>query len=566
MKSYLAASIQMWVVQDEEENLQRCLEKLDEAAGQGAKLIVFPESVNTSGPYETRKDAFERALTIPGRFTNEICKRAAAQGVYVAINLNERSDSPRVYHTTILISWGGEILGKYRKHLLWADETDHFYPDRTGFPVFETELGRIGMYVCADGLIPETTRCLALNRAQVLVNMLASKGPDESWLYVPARSSENRTFLISANQVGQPGELRPRVGGGLILSPKGEVIAKASEVHEEIVYGTISPDEADDKSCGEQNDLFFDRRPDLYRLLSQETEKLPLLQDAQETRKEKSQMVKVVAIQVDWKPDPSHALKRALEICEDAASKGGKFLVLPELFLFDRASLSQKLDDAVKHSQAALDQFKKLAKAHFAYATLNLVEKEGDTFYNSAFLVNENGELSGKYRKTHLWGAEKEWAQPGEALQVFSTPYGTVGIMMGYEVLFPEIARVLTCMGATLILHPCTWELDYDPSLTVRVRAAENHIHIVSANRPDSPAREGSMITTVHPYPTQPHWKVRYPGVKEAPPGFEFHISAEIDMNEPRQKTIAANTDLIINRYPELYGILSQPKEKIQTT
>ncbi len=74
------------------------------------------------------------------------------------------------------------------------------------------------------------------------------------------------------------------------------------------------------------------------------------------------------------------------------------------------------------------------------------------------------------------------------------------------------------------------------------------------------------MITTVHPYPTQPHWKVRYPGVKEAPPGFEFHISAEIDMNEPRQKTIAANTDLIINRYPELYGILSQPKEKIQTT
>ncbi|MFB3142821.1 MAG: nitrilase-related carbon-nitrogen hydrolase [Acidobacteriota bacterium] len=565
MKSYLAASIQMWVGKNEEENLERCLEKLDEAAGNGAKLIVFPESVNTSGPYDSRQEAFDRALTIPGRFTDEISKKAAAHGVFVAINLNEKSESPRVYHTTILISSDGEILGKYRKHLLWADEYDHFVPDRAGFPVFETELGRIGMYVCADGLIPETTRCLALNRAQVLVNMLASKGPDESWLHVPARSSENRTFVISANQVGQPGELRPRVGGGLILSPKGEVIAKASEVHEDIVYGTITPEEADDKSCGEQNDLFVDRRPDLYRLLSEETDTLPLLQDANNARGE-CRMVKVAAVQVDWKPDPAHALDRALEIAEDAASKGAKILVLPELFLFERASLSERLDAAVKQSQDALDQFKKLAKAHSAYVTLNLVEKKEEKLYNSTFLVDENGEVCGKYRKTHLWGSEKKWAQAGDALPVFSTSYGTVGIMAGYEVLFPEVARVLTCMGASLILHPCTWELDDDPSLTVRIRSAENHIHVVSANRPDSPAKRGSMITTVHPFPSQPHWKVRYPGVEEAPPGVEFHILSDIDMNAPSQKTIAVHTDLIRNRYPELYEILSRPTEKIQTT
>ncbi len=557
MKSYLAASIQMWVGKDEEENLARCLEKLDEAADKGASLIVFPESVNTSGPYQSRQEAFDRALTIPGNFTDEICQKAAAHGVFVAINLNEKSESPRVYHTTILISSAGEILGKYRKHLLWADEYDRFYPDRTGFPVFETELGRIGMYVCADGLIPETTRCLALKRAQVLVNMLASKGPDESWLHVPARSSENRTFVISANQVGQPGELRPRVGGGLILSPRGEVIAKASEVHEDIVYGTISPQEADDKSCGEQNDLFFDRRPDLYGLLSEQTEKLPLLQDVQEAKGE-SQVLKVAAVQVDWKPDPDHALERALEIAEDAASKGAKILVLPELFLFERASLSGRLDAAVKESREALDQFKKLAKAHSAYVALSLVEKEGENFFNSTFLLDGNGDCS-TYRKTHLWGSEKEWAQPGDALHVFSTPYGTVGIMAGYEVLFPEIARVLTCMGASLILHPCTWELEDDPSLMVRIRSAENHIHIVSANRPDSPAKRGSMITTVHPYPSQPHWKVRYPRVEEAPPGVEFHISTDLDMNAPRQKTIAVHTDLIRNRYPELYEILSQP-------
>jgi predicted amidohydrolase len=558
MKSYLAASIQMWVVKDEEENLKRCLEKLDEAADKGASLIVFPESVNTSGPYESRQEAFDRALAIPGRFTEEICKKAAARAVHVAINLNEKAESPGVYHTTILISSAGEILGKYRKHLLWAHEYDHFVPDRAGFPVFETELGRIGMYVCADGLIPETTRCLALNRAQVLVNMLASKGPDESWLHVPARSSENRTFVISANQVGQPGEVRPKVGGGLILSPKGEVIAKASEVEEDIVYGTISPEEADEKSCGEQNDLFFDRRPDLYRILSEETEKLPLLQDANNAREE-SRIVKVAALQVDWKPDPAHALERALEIAEDAASKGAKILVLPELFLFDRASLNERLDEAVKDSREALDQFKKLAQAHSAYVALNLVEKEGESFFNSTFLLDEQGELCGTYRKTHLWGSEKEWAQPGDALQVFSTSYGTLGIMTGYEVLFPEIARVLTCMGAGLILHSCTWELDYDPLLTVRIRSAENHIHIISANRPDSPAQRGSMITTVHPYPSQPHWKVRYPGVEEAPAGFDFHVLGDIDMNAPRQKTIAVHTDLIRNRYPELYEILSQP-------
>ncbi|MDA2933829.1 carbon-nitrogen hydrolase family protein [Acidobacteria bacterium AH-259-D05] len=559
MKSYLAASIQMWVGKDEEENLKRGLEKLDEAASKGAKLIVFPESVNCTGPYDSRQESFEKAVAIPGRFTEEICRKAATHGVYVAINLNEKSDYPRVYHTTILISSTGEIIGKYRKHLLWADETNCFSPDRAELPVFETELGRIGMYVCADGLIPETTRCLALNRAQVLVNMLASKGPDESMLQIPARSCENRIWIISANQVGQPGELRPHVGGGLILSPKGEVMAKASEVDEDIVYGTICPAQANDKSCGEHNDLFSDRRPDLYGLLSEATEKLPLLQCPQETEKGKSQIVKVAAIQAECKQDPSYTLERAIEISDNAASQGARILVLPELFLFHRATLSQELDAAVKHSQDALDQFRKLAKSHSAYVTLNLVEKEGEKFYNSAFLLDKNGEVCGKYRKTHLWGKEKEWAEPGDCLQVFPTEYGMVGIMIGYEALFPEIARVLTCMGANLILHPCTWEVDYIPSLTMNIRAAENHINIVSANRPDSPVRRGSMIITVARYPTQPHWKVRYPKTEEAPPGFEFYISIDLDMNIPRQKTIARNTDLIMNRYPELYEILTKP-------
>ena len=378
-------------------------------------------------------------------------------------------------------------------------------------------------------------------------------------LQIPARSCENRVWIISSNQVGQPGELRPYVGGGLILSPEGEVMAKASEVEEDIVYGTICPAEADDKSCGEHNDLFSDRRPQLYGLLSEATEKLPLLQGAPETEKAESQMVQVAAIQADCKKDPGYTLERALEISDDAASKGAKILVLPELFLFNRATLRNELDAAVKNSQSALEQFGKLAESHSAYVTLNLVEKEGERFYNSAFLLDKKGEVCGKYHKTHLWGEEKQWAEPGDALQVFPTEYGMVGIMIGYEALFPEIARVLTCMGANLIVHPCTWEFDYMPSLTMGIRAAENHINIVSANRPDSPVRRGSTITTVDRYPTQPHWKIRYPKVEEAPPGFEFYLSVDLDMNVPRQKTIAVNTDLIGDRSPELYQALTEP-------
>lgn len=559
MKSYLAATIQMWVGKDEEENLKRCLEKLDEAAGKGAKLIVFPESVNGIRQFDTRQEAHEKAVPIPGRFTEEICKRAAAHGVYVAINLNEKSDYPRVYSTTILISSSGEILGNYRKQLLWAEETKCFYPARHGFPVFETELGRIGMYICADGLIPETTRCLALNGAQVLVNMLVSKGPDESMLHVPARSCENRVWIISANQVGQPGELRPCIGGGLILSPKGEIIAKASEVHEDIAYGTVRPAEADDKGLGEHNDLFSDRRPELYGILSEATEKLPFLKYAREKGKDKARMAKVAAIQAEWKKDPSYALRRAIEISDNAASRGAKIMVLPELFLFKMAGLSKELETALKVSQEALDQFKKLAKSHASYIALNLVEKEGRKLYSSAFLIGDDGEICGKYRKTHLWGEEKEWAAPGDALNVFPTRYGNVGIMIGYEALFPEVARVLTCMGADLILHPCTWAFDFIPSLTMKVRAAENHVNIVSANRPDSPVKRGSMIIAVDRFPTQPHWKIRYPMAHEAPPEFEFHIILDIDMNSSREKIIGGDTDVIMNRYPDLYGVLTRP-------
>jgi predicted amidohydrolase len=559
MKSYLAASIQMWIGKDEEENLKRCLEKLVEAASRGAKLIVFPESVNGIGLYDTRQEAYEKSAPIPGRFTEAICNKAASHGVYVAINLNEKLDYPKVYDTSILISSKGEIIGKYRKHLLWADETNCFYPDVAEFPVFNTELGRIGMYICADGLIPETTRCLALNRAQVLVNMLKSKGPDESMLHIPFRSYENRVWIISSNQVGQPGELSPFVGGGLIVSPKGETIAKASEVHEETVYGTICPAQADDKYFGGHNNLFSDRRPHLYGLLSEATEKLPLVKFAQETEKGKTRIVKVAAIQAEWKKDPCYALKRALEISDNAASEGAKIMVLPELFLFDMASLRKGLDNAVKVSQDALEQFRKLARSHSAYLALSLVEKEGNRFYSSTFLVDENGEVCGKYQKTHLWGEEKKWAEPGDVLQVFPTKYGNIGIMIGYEALFPEVARVLTCMGANLILHPCTWELDFVPMLTMKARAAENRINIVSASRPDSPVKIGSMITAVDRYPTQPHWKVRYPTTTEAPAGFEFYISLNIDMNIPCEKTVGFNTDIILNRHPELYGILTKP-------
>lgn len=119
-----------------------------------------------------------------------------------------------------------------------------------------------------------------------------------------------------------------------------------------------------------------------------------------------------------------------------------------------------------------------LAQAHKLYIVAALEEKEGDAIYNTAVLIDRAGQVAGKYRKVSLPDGEIDGGiAPGSSFPVFKTDFGTVGMMICWDVMFPEAARALAKGGAEIILLPI-----WGGNLTLaRARAIENHVFLVSS-------------------------------------------------------------------------------------
>jgi predicted amidohydrolase len=83
-----------------------------------------------------------------------------------------------------------------------------------------------------------------------------------------------------------------------------------------------------------------------------------------------------------------------------------------------------------------------------------IFEREGDAIYNTAALIGRKGELIGKYRKTHLPAVEAWNETHGDGFPVFETDFGTVGMLICYDILFPEAARCLVLNGAEILFNP----------------------------------------------------------------------------------------------------------------
>ena len=549
------ATVQIWVSRDPEQNLAKCLDRLDTACRAGAQLVLLPEFCNYSGPFEDQEHAWELASALDGPFVRALAARARDHGAHVAFNVMTRAERPTVYDTTVLVGPDGATIGTYDKQVLFGHETDHITVGEGGRAVFDTAVGRLGLYICMDGLIPETTRCLAVQGAQVLLNPLHSGGPDESHLHVPARAAENHVWIVSSNNVGPmaEGHAARYAGGSAIVDPHGEVLVRASEVDEDIVYATIRPDAADDKGLPDGADLLRDRRPATYGLLADDQGLDASAAAGPPVR------VQVAAIQVGPASDgPRAAVERAAALCRDAASSGARLLVLPELFPFRAGEVAADPGAAARLSDEALARFQALAAAEDLHLVLSLVEAADAAYHSTAYLVGPGG-VVGRYRQAHLWATDRAWARPGDDYPVFPTPRGRIGLMVGYDGLFPEVARILTLRGAEIIAYPTTWRVPWEPRLTAIERAAENHVNLVAAARPDSPVQRGSLVVPVDRFPTQPHWWVRSPQPSELAPGNNRFFTAGICASNARDKTIFYNTNLVAHRRPSLYGVLAEP-------
>jgi len=163
-------------------------------------------------------------------------------------------------------------------------------------------------------------------------------------------------------------------------------------------------------------------------------------------------------------------------------------VILPEIWNVGFMSFEQYLSDAEQKDGPTMTALTQAAKDAGVYLhSGSFVEKDGDAFYNSSYLISPQGEILGNYRKIHLFGynsRETQLLTPGDAIAVVDTPLGKFGMATCYDLRFPELFRRMTTGGAEIFLVCSAWPYPrLEPWLMLnRVRALENQCFLMSAN------------------------------------------------------------------------------------
>lgn len=255
-------------------NLGEISRVLKQAAGRGARLVVFPECALTGYNYADRAAALAVAETLPGPASREIAAITRQHDLHVIFGLLEK-DGAHLYNSAALIGPTG-LIGVYRKTHLPTLGVDRFVdPDAGPLEVYTTPLGKIGILICYDSVFPECPRVLTLKGADILA--LPTNFPEGKAVRIiehvlPTRTIENRVYLVAANRVGSERGTR-FAGRSRVIDPSGQVIVAASADTEELILAEIQPETARDKRVvvrpGEyETDYVGDRRPELYEDLT----------------------------------------------------------------------------------------------------------------------------------------------------------------------------------------------------------------------------------------------------------------------------------------------------------
>lgn len=248
---------------EKESNIQRVAEVTRHS---DAELLVLPEFFATGYQFVSAHEVAELSEPVPDGFTTKaIAELTHEQEMYIVAGLPER-EGTKCYNAAILSGPEG-FIGSYRKTHLFFEETLYFTPGDTGFRVWDTPVGRIGIMICFDWFFPESMRSLALSGAEVVAhpsNLVLPFCPDA----MPVRCLENRVFAITANRIGterrKEGQALTFIGKSEIVGPTGEILIRASDDAEAFMTTDIDPVKANDKRLNPYNDILKDIRQDYY--------------------------------------------------------------------------------------------------------------------------------------------------------------------------------------------------------------------------------------------------------------------------------------------------------------
>ena len=273
-----SAIVQTTWTGDKESMLDRHEKHARDAAAQGAQVMCFQELFY--GPYfcqvqETKY--YDYAEAVPdGPTVTRFSALAKELGMVMVLPVYEREQAGFLYNTAAVVDADGTYLGKYRKHHIpqvrgfW--EKFYFRPGNVGWPVFDTAVGKVGVYICYDRHFPEGWRALGLAGAEIVFNPSATSRGLSNYLWKleqPAAAAANMYFVGAINRVGvEPLGDDDFYGTSYFADPRGQLVGEAASGHdEELVVRDL--DLSLIEEVRNQWAFYRDRRPDAYGPLVQ---------------------------------------------------------------------------------------------------------------------------------------------------------------------------------------------------------------------------------------------------------------------------------------------------------
>jgi N-carbamoylputrescine amidase len=267
-----AALVQTKWTGDKESMVASSMALAREAASRGAQVLCFQELFY--GPYFCQvqePEYFNYAETVPGPTLETMAQLARETQMVVIAPIYEEEQPGVYYNTAIVIDSDGRYLGKYRKNHIpqvkgfW--EKYYFRPGNLGYPVFETSVCRVGIYICYDRHFPEGWRALGLAGAEVVFNPSATSRGLSSYLWnleQPAAAVANEYFVGAINRVGvEPLGDDEFYGSSYFVDPRGQMVGPpASDSEEEVVVRDL--DLGMIEEVRRLWAFYRDRRPDGY--------------------------------------------------------------------------------------------------------------------------------------------------------------------------------------------------------------------------------------------------------------------------------------------------------------
>jgi beta-ureidopropionase len=256
--------------------------------------------------------------------------------------------------------------------------------------------------------------------------------------------------------------------------------------------------------------------------------------------------------------DPPANVVKAIPMIRQAGLDGSDMIMFPEMFTtgYELSIVGPRITELAEPVNGpTITALREAAKQAGVYVVTPIALYHDDlpgVPFNSAVLIDREGNVAGVYDKQHLWALERFYFRGGNGTPVFQTDFGTIGIMICYDMGYPEVARMLALQGAQIVLCPSAWcEPDHDVwDINVPARALENTVFLCAVNRY---GREQDLYMGGHSKVCDPRGRV----VAELPDEGEGVLNVEIDLAD-----VVSNrqtSPYLRDRRPELYGKVLLP-------